>query len=107
MDFELSDDQVALRDGARSLLDGRATPTQVRAVVDAEGGIDDGLWSAMVEQGWTALAVPKDRGGLGLGMVELACCSIPAESVIRTRWSSRQLGRSMGRSARVRTASGL
>jgi alkylation response protein AidB-like acyl-CoA dehydrogenase len=72
VDFELSDDQVALRDGARSLLDGRATPTQVRAVVDAEGGIDDGLWSAMVEQGWAALAVPEDRGGLGLGIVELA-----------------------------------
>ena len=71
MDFELSDDQVALRDGARSLLDGRATPTQVRAVVDTEGGVDDGLWSAMVEQGWTALAVPEDRGGLGLGIVEL------------------------------------
>ena len=72
MDFELSDDQVALRDGARSLLDGRSTPTQVRTVVDAGGGIDDGLWSAMVEQGWTALAVPEDRGGLGLGIVELA-----------------------------------
>ncbi len=72
MDFELSDDQVALRDGARSLLDGRSSPTQVRAVVDAGGGIDDGLWSAMVEQGWTALAVPEDRGGLGLGIVELA-----------------------------------
>ena len=72
MDFELSDDQVALRDGARSLLDGRSTPTQVRAVVDAGGGIDDGLWSAMVEQGWTALAVPEDKGGLGLGIVELA-----------------------------------
>ena len=26
----------------------------------------------MVEQGWTALAVPEDRGGLGLGIVELA-----------------------------------
>ena len=72
MDFELSGDQVALRDGARSLLDGRSTPTQVRAVVDAGGGIDDGLWSAMVEQGWTALAVTEDKGGLGLGIVELA-----------------------------------
>jgi len=72
VDFELSDDQVALRDAARSLLDGQSAPTQVRGVVDAGGGIDDGLWSAMVEQGWTALAVPEDRGGLGLGIVELA-----------------------------------
>ena len=59
MDFELSDDQEALRDAARSLLDGRSSPTQVRAVVDAGGGIDDGLWSAMVDQGWSALAVNR------------------------------------------------
>ncbi len=72
MDFELSDDQVALRDAARSLLDGRSSPAQVRAVVDAGGGIDEGLWAAMVEQGWTALAVPESAGGLGMGIVELA-----------------------------------
>ena len=52
MDFELSDDQLALRDGARELLDGLAPATRVRTVVDAGGGIDHGLWKAMVEQGW-------------------------------------------------------
>ena len=34
MDFDLSDDQLALRDGARDLLDGRASPARVRATVD-------------------------------------------------------------------------
>jgi alkylation response protein AidB-like acyl-CoA dehydrogenase len=72
MDFELSDDQLALRDGARELLDGLAPTTRVRTVVDAGGGVDDGLWKAMVEQGWTAVEVPEDRGGLGLGAVEVA-----------------------------------
>jgi acyl-CoA dehydrogenase len=72
MDFELSDDQLALRDGARELLDGLAPTTRVRTVVDAGGGIDHGLWKAMVEQGWTAVEVPEDRGGLGLGAVEVA-----------------------------------
>jgi alkylation response protein AidB-like acyl-CoA dehydrogenase len=72
MDFELSDDQLALRDGARELLDGLAPATRVRTVVDAGGGIDTGLWKAMVEQGWTAVEVPEDRGGLGLGAVEVA-----------------------------------
>ncbi len=72
MDFELSEDQLALRDGARELLDGLAPTTRVRTVVDAGGGIDDGLWKAMVEQGWTAVEVPEDRGGLGLGAVEVA-----------------------------------
>src|SRR4249920_3340542 len=72
MDFELSDDQLALRDGARELLDGLAPTTRVRTIVDAGGGIDDGLWKAMVEQGWTAVEVPEERGGLGLGAVEVA-----------------------------------
>jgi alkylation response protein AidB-like acyl-CoA dehydrogenase len=72
MDFELSDDQLALRDGARELLDGLADTTRVRSVVDAGGGVDHGLWKAMVEQGWTAVEVPEERGGLGLGAVEVA-----------------------------------
>ncbi len=72
MDFELSDDQLALRDGARELLDGQASIDRVRAVVDAGGGTDTELWKAMVHQGWTAVELPEDRGGLGLGTVEIA-----------------------------------
>jgi len=72
MDFELSDDQVALQSAAAELLDGLAAPRQVRAVVDAGGGIDRGLWSAMADQGWTAVEVPEADGGLGLGAVEVA-----------------------------------
>jgi alkylation response protein AidB-like acyl-CoA dehydrogenase len=72
MDFELSDDQLALREGARELLDGRASIDRVRAVVEAGGGLDAELWKAMVHQGWTAVELPEDRGGLGLGTVEIA-----------------------------------
>jgi hypothetical protein len=64
VDFELSDDQVALRDAARSLLDGRSSPTQDRSEVDAGGGIDYVLWSAMFEQGWETI--------YDYGIVELA-----------------------------------
>jgi alkylation response protein AidB-like acyl-CoA dehydrogenase len=72
MDFELSADQMALQDAARDLLDGHASPARVRAVVEAGSGFDEQLWNAMVEQGWTALAVPEALGGLGFGTVELA-----------------------------------
>ncbi len=72
MDFDLSDDQVALRDGARELLDGVSTPEAVREVVEAGGGSSDRIWAAMVEQGWLGVALPEDRGGLGFGVVELA-----------------------------------
>lgn len=72
MDFELSDDQLALRDGARELLDRLAPTARVRKVVEAGGGYDGELWAAMVEQGWTALELPESAGGLGLGTVETA-----------------------------------
>jgi alkylation response protein AidB-like acyl-CoA dehydrogenase len=72
MDFELSDDQVALREAAAGLLGGRASPERVRAVVDAGGGHDPELWAAMVDQGWLGVELPEAQGGLGLGTVEAA-----------------------------------
>jgi len=71
VDFDLSEDQEALRDAAGELLDGLASPPAVRKVVDAGGGYDAALWQAMVDQGWVGVAVPEDAGGLGLGTVEV------------------------------------
>ncbi|HMG40361.1 MAG TPA: acyl-CoA dehydrogenase family protein [Acidimicrobiales bacterium] len=67
MDFELSDDQLALRDAARALLDDLASPARVRAHIGAGESHDAGLWAAMVEQGWLGI----DQG-FGLGFVEAA-----------------------------------
>lgn len=72
MDYDLSEDQIALRDGARELLDGVSDTTAVRRVVDAGTGTSDAIWAAMVEQGWLGVAVAEERGGLGFGTVELA-----------------------------------
>src|SRR6185503_1305034 len=52
VDFDLNEDQFALREGARELLDGVSPPEAVRQVVEAGGGRNDAIWSAMVEQGW-------------------------------------------------------
>src|SRR4051795_2998669 len=72
MDFDLSDDQVSLRDAARGLLDGQSSPAQVRAFTEGDAPYDATLWAAMVEQGWLGVAVAEEHGGLGLGLVELA-----------------------------------
>ena len=93
VDFDLSGDQQALRDAAALLLDAMAGPDALRARVgsgaivgtlpgagdvprdpgaDAPSGYDEAVWSAMAEQGWLAIELPEDEGGLGLGMVELA-----------------------------------
>ncbi len=93
VDFDLSSDQQALREAAASLLDGMAGPDALRARVgagtivgtlpgagaasgetaaDAPRSYDSAVWSAMAEQGWLAIELPEDEGGLGMGMVELA-----------------------------------
>jgi alkylation response protein AidB-like acyl-CoA dehydrogenase len=71
MDFDLSDDQEALRDAARDLLRTHCAPDRVRKVMGT-AGFDRELWSAMVDQGWLGVAAPEHRGGLGLGLVEAA-----------------------------------
>ncbi len=70
MDFDLSGDQRELQEAARHLLDDRAGPTQVREHLASGQPCDRALWEAMAEQGWCAVAVPEDEGGLGLGWVE-------------------------------------
>ncbi len=90
VDFDLSPDQVELRDAAADLLDGLASPERVRAfvgpgtgrgdgaaqVVSRGAGSDDGfdrpLWEAMAAQGWLGVERSEAEGGLGLGMVEVA-----------------------------------
>jgi alkylation response protein AidB-like acyl-CoA dehydrogenase len=71
MDFDLSEDQLALRDGARALLDDLSDPTRVRRVAETPDRWDRDLWEAMVAQGWLGIAVPEHDGGVGLGPVEL------------------------------------
>ena len=72
MDFDLTEDQNDLRDGARALLDSFAAPERVRRHTESHAPYDHDLWTAMVEQGWLAMGVPEESGGLGLGWVETA-----------------------------------
>jgi alkylation response protein AidB-like acyl-CoA dehydrogenase len=78
VDFDLSAEQMALRDAAGDLLDGYASSERVREFVGSgldpagPGSFDTTLWSAMADQGWLAIERPEASGGLGLGMVEVA-----------------------------------
>ena len=69
MDFELSDDQVALCDGIWDLCQGRFDIDTVRGLADC-GGVDRQLWSELADTGVFSLVVPEDEGGVGLGWAE-------------------------------------
>ena len=72
MDFELSEDQLALQAAARDLLDDRADHDHVRAHLASGQPFDERLWREMAEQGWLGVALPEDRGGIGMSWVEAA-----------------------------------
>ncbi|MBK5289168.1 MAG: acyl-CoA/acyl-ACP dehydrogenase [Acidimicrobiia bacterium] len=72
MDFDLSPDQLALRDAAREFLDDQCPPRRIRAAHESASGWDAELWAAMVDLGWLGVALPESDGGLGFGLVELA-----------------------------------
>jgi len=71
VELELSDDQQALQESVRAVLERECPISLVRSVVEEHKHAED-LWSRMVELDWPALAVPEEDGGLGLGFVELA-----------------------------------
>jgi alkylation response protein AidB-like acyl-CoA dehydrogenase len=72
MDFELSEDQLALQAAARSLLDDRADHQRVRKHLSSGQPFDADLWQAMAEQGWLGVALPESQGGIGMSWVEAA-----------------------------------
>ena len=67
MDFELSEDQHALKDAAAALLEDKATTARVRSIMADDGHLDTDLWAAMADQGWLAIEAPESEGGLGNG----------------------------------------
>ncbi|REK86691.1 acyl-CoA dehydrogenase [Streptomyces inhibens] len=71
MDFQLTDDQRALRAGTRELLAGRFDRDRLRASVD-DPALDRALWRELGAAGFFALRLPEEAGGVGLGLPEAA-----------------------------------
>ncbi|QEU93654.1 acyl-CoA dehydrogenase family protein [Streptomyces kanamyceticus] len=75
MDFQLTEDQRALRDGVRDLLEGRFDRAALRAAVDASeragtAPLDRELWRELGAAGFFSLTLPEAEGGVGLGLPE-------------------------------------
>lgn len=73
MDFELSEEQLALRDAARGLLARRWSPDTMRAAVDQPpASIPSELWSELAALGWVGIAISEDAGGSGADVMTAA-----------------------------------
>lgn len=69
MDFRLTEDQEALRDGVRSFCDGRVSVETLREL-ETSPALDRKLWSELAEMGVFGLRRPESEGGVGLGMAD-------------------------------------
>lgn len=72
MNFAFTEDQVMIRDAARSFLAEQSGSAAVRSAMSSEHGFDAAVWRRIgSELGWCGIPVGEEHGGLGLGAVEL------------------------------------
>lgn len=63
--------QQAIATESRRALEARVSKDDLLPLLDGSGHYHEGFWTTAREQGWTALALPEQYGGLALGLVEL------------------------------------
>lgn len=69
MNFDLTDEQVMVRDTFARFLDDNSSTVRVRKALDTNG-FDAELWAGLAELGAFAMRVPEDAGGMGLGLFD-------------------------------------
>jgi len=84
MDFTFDEQQIAFRDAIRKFLMVEAAPELLAEIWETPSGRSSELRAKAADQGLTALSVPEDYGGIGLGDLdwvliqhELGYCAIP------------------------------
>ena len=71
MNFDLDDDQRAVKTTARKLLSVRSSWEAVRRHAEA-GSQDHDLENEMAGLGWAGVVIAEEHGGQGLGLLELS-----------------------------------
>jgi alkylation response protein AidB-like acyl-CoA dehydrogenase len=69
VDFQRSEDQLALQQGVRSFCEGRISIDQLREH-EGRGGFDRALWAELAELGTFSLHLAESDGGVGLGCAD-------------------------------------
>ncbi len=73
MALVLNEDQVQLKDAARTFIQNKSPVTAFRKLRDSNDkeGFDRKLWKEMAGLGWTGIIIPEEFGGVGFGFVGL------------------------------------
>lgn len=66
--IRITEEQGMLLDVARGFVRDQAPIEAVRAQLESESGFDSTVWQAMVDMGWSGIALPDAVGGAGMGV---------------------------------------
>ncbi|MDY6828416.1 MAG: acyl-CoA dehydrogenase family protein [Pseudomonadota bacterium] len=72
MEFGLSDEQKMLQESVKRFVEAQVPLDRVREIAETRTGFDTQIWNGLVELGVTAVLVPEEQGGAGLGGFEAA-----------------------------------
>ena len=75
MQFSLTDLQKEIKENAEKLLSEKIDVLETIRKIDENTRLDEDLWKLVIEQGWLALDVPEEDGGLGFSIVDTAILS--------------------------------
>lgn len=82
MSILLDEGQQAIATESRRVLEARSDKGRLLGLLEQVGACDAVFRDTAVEQGWTALAIAEEHGGLGLGLIELGLVAQAAGGVI-------------------------
>lgn len=72
MNFDLTEEQVAVRDLAAQIFAGSVTVERVKEIEASDERVDRALWHELARANLLGVSLPEDCGGSGLGVIE-AC----------------------------------
>ena len=74
MDFNFSEEQLAVSDLATQIIGDKSDPAVLRELEKSgDDRFDRGLWAALADAGLLGISLPESAGGAGLGMNEPGC----------------------------------
>ena len=71
MDFRFTEEQDALRELAREILENEISPERLKESEARGEFLDREAWARLAESNLLGLAVPEAQGGMGMGFLEL------------------------------------
>lgn len=78
MSLLYDESQQAIAMKSRRALEARMSLDAQLPLLETQGAYDKGFWTLAREQGWTALTLHEDYGGIGLGLIELGLVALQA-----------------------------